>query len=116
MLQNGGVPVKQVVLFDALYSETDKFMNWIKKDSSNAFINLYTNNGGTDEESVKMMTELKAQNLSLLFTEEKDMNASLPGSGRIIFIHTTRKHNDIIFNPDNFRLFLENSPFLKKIR
>jgi hypothetical protein len=113
MLQNGDVDVKEVDLFDALYSETDKFMQWIKKDTLNKFINFYTNTGGgTDEVSVQMMKELNEKKISFLFIGENNMNPSLLRSARIIFIHSAREHNDIIFNPDNFRLFLENSPFL----
>jgi hypothetical protein len=115
MLENGGVVVHEVDLFDALYSETDKFMNWIKKDPANKFINFYTDSGGgTKEVSEQMMNELKKQKFSLTFTEENDLMPSMLKSSKIIFIHTTREHNDIIFNPDNFKLFLENSPFLKK--
>jgi hypothetical protein len=114
ILQNGGVDIQEVDLFDALYSETDKFMQWIKKDTSNRFINLYTNSGGgTDEVSIQMMKELKRQNLEFLFSEEKSLKFSSMKSFKIIFIHSDREHNDIIFTPDNFRLFLENSPFLK---
>jgi hypothetical protein len=113
ILQNGGVVVHEVDLFDALYSETDKFLQWIKKDSANKFINFYTNTGGgTDEVSLQMMDELKKEKIPFLFTEETDMNASLLRNDKIIFIHSKREHNDIIFSPDNFRLFLERSPFL----
>jgi hypothetical protein len=115
MLENGGVVVHEVDLFDALYSQTDKFMDWIKKDPANKFINFYTDNGGgTKEVSEQMMDELKKQNFSLIFIEENNLRPAMLRSSKIIFIHTTRAHNDIIFNPDNFKLFLENSPFLKK--
>jgi hypothetical protein len=114
MLENGGVVVHEVDLFDALYSQTDKFMDWIKKDSVNKFINFYTDSGGgTKEVSEQMMNELKKQNFPLIFTEENNLTPAMLRSSKIIFIHTTREHNDIIFNPDNFKLFLENSPFLK---
>jgi hypothetical protein len=117
MLQNVAVDVKEVDLFDTLYSETDKFMQWIKKDTANRFVHLYTNTGGgTDEVSVKMMKELKDQKISFMFDEETDMNTSLLRSATIIFIHSTREHNDIIFSPDNFQLFLESSPFLRNIK
>jgi len=117
MLQNGGVDVREVDLFDALYSETDKFLQWIKKDTANRFIHLYTNTGGgTDEVSVKMMKELNEQKIPFLFDEETNMNAALLRSARVIFIHSTREHNDIIFRPDNFQLFLESSPFLRDIK
>jgi len=111
------VDVREVDLFDALYSETDKFLQWIKKDTANRFIHLYTNTGGgTDEVSVKMMKELNEQKIPFLFDEETNMNAALLRSARVIFIHSTREHNDIIFRPDNFQLFLESSPFLRDIK
>ncbi|HEY4875933.1 MAG TPA: hypothetical protein VIH86_10195 [Puia sp.] len=114
MLENGGVVVHEVYLFDALYSQTDKFMDWIKKDTTNKFINFYTDSGGgTKEVSEQMMNELKKQNFPLVFTEENNLTREMLRSSKIIFVHTTREHNDIIFNPDNFKLFLENSPFLK---
>jgi hypothetical protein len=114
ILQNGGVSIREVELFDALYSETDKFMQWIIKDTSNRFINFYTNKGGgTDEVSIQMMKELKRQNISFLYSEEKDLQSSFKQPFKIAFIHSEREHNDIIFTPDNFSFFLENSPFLK---
>ncbi|HXB45870.1 MAG TPA: hypothetical protein VNV85_17505 [Puia sp.] len=117
MLQNGAVDVKEVELFDALYSETDKFLEWIKKDTANKFINFYTNTGGgTDQVSMNMMGELHEQKISFLLTEENNISASLLRSSRIIFIHSTREHNDIIFNPDNFQQFLEASPFLSTLK
>ena len=117
ILQNGGVEVKQVLLFDALYSETDKYMAWLNKDASHEFLHFYTSRGGgTDEVSVKMMADLKEKDLSFGFTEETNRNAALLRKNRINFIHSARGHNDIIFNPDNFRFFLEHSPFLKKIK
>jgi len=117
ILQNGGATVKEVDLFDALYSETDKFMQWIKEDTANKFIHLYTNTGGgTDEVSAKMMKELTDQKIPFLLDEESGMNEELLRSSRIIFIHSPREHNDIIFSPDNFQLFLESSPFLTNIK
>ncbi len=117
MLQNGGVEVQQVLLFDALYSETDKYVDWIKKDEKHVFTHLFTNKGGgTDEVSVNMMADLKKQDIPFSFSEEHDMKDSGLKQQRINFIHSTRAHNDIIFNPDNFRFFLENCSFLKKIR
>ncbi len=112
ILQNGGMEVREVDLFDALYSETDKFMQWIKKDSLNKFIDIYTDSGGTKNVSEQMMSELKKQNVSFLTGEEKNIDQRLLSAARIIFIHTTREHNDIIFTPDNFQLFLQSSPFL----
>ena len=113
ILEYGGLPVREVELFDALYSQTDKFYNWIQKDSSHRFINWYTNQGGgTDEVSVQMMGDLKKQGIPLLFLEETDLAPGSLRANRILFIHSARAHNDIIFHPDNFQLLLENSGFL----
>jgi len=116
ILQNGGVAVREVDLFDAMYGETEKFLAWIKKDESLKFINFFTNTGGgTDEVSAGMMKDLKEQKIDFVFVEEKDLNSGVLQSGKLLFIHSTRAHNDIIFNPDRLREFLENSPILKPI-
>ncbi|MEO5995126.1 MAG: hypothetical protein ABIN89_00430 [Chitinophagaceae bacterium] len=46
ILQNGKIAVQKVILFDALYGETDKFMQWIKEDSTHSFVNWFTDSGG----------------------------------------------------------------------
>lgn len=109
ILQNGNVPVREVILFDALYAETDKFINWIRSGNKNRFINLYTDNGGTDEESKSMLTQLMKLNIKADKTEEKNITPQLIRKEKIIFIHSLNKHNDIINSPDNFQLFIENS-------
>jgi hypothetical protein len=116
ILQNGGVEVKQTILFDALYSQVDKFTNWIQADESHEFINIYTDNGGTDEVSRKMMQGLHDKNILFINREEKEVNVSMLRENKIIFIHSLKEHNDVINRPDhNFRLYLENSPVLKRV-
>ena len=111
ILQNAGTTIHEVDLFDALYSQTDKFINWIQKDGSNRFINWYTNHGGgTDEVSAQMMGELKKINIPFASMEEEDITKSLIQSARVLFVHSPREHNDIIHNPDHFRLLLESTP------
>jgi len=115
ILQNGGVEVKQTILFDGLYSQVDKFTNWIQADPLHRFINLYTNKGGgTDEVSEKMMQELREKNIPFINPGEKEVNASMLRSNQVIFIHSLKEHNDVMNRPDkNFQLFIENSPVLK---
>jgi len=116
ILQNGNVPVNEVILFDALYADTDKFLNWLTADSNRRFINLYTNNGGTYDETKAMMQQVKNLNIPADSLEETDATPATLQNNKIIFIHTLHAHNDIIQHPDNFRLFIENSPFLKKLK
>lgn len=116
ILQNGNLPVKEVILFDALYGETNKYLNWIQSDPQNRLIDIYTNGGGTDGESREMVKKLIQLNIPVDTLEEINMTASLLQTQRIVFMHSLKKHNDVINHPDNFQLFLENSPFLKRIR
>jgi hypothetical protein len=117
ILQNGGIEVKQVILFDGLYSQIDKYTSWIQADTSHQFINLYTNKGGgTDEVSLKMIEGLRTKNIPFIHPEEKNADADMLNTNHVIFIHSLKEHNDVINRPDhNFRLFLENSSFLKPV-
>jgi len=116
ILANGNMPVQEVILFDALYAQTDKFLNWIRSDNSHRFINIYTDGGGTDGESKEMLKELIKANISSHAIEEKELTQQIVLTQKIIFIHSLHKHNDIINNPDNFQLFLENTSWLKKLK
>ncbi len=116
ILQNGNVPVNEVILFDALYADTDKFLTWLTAAGDHRFINLYTDNGGTYDETKDMMRQIKNLNVPADSLEETDITPAILQNNKIIFIHTTHEHNDIIQHPDNFKLFIENTPVLKKLR
>jgi hypothetical protein len=115
ILQNGNVPVNEVILFDALYADTDKFLNWLTADNDHRFINLYTNDGGTYDETKDMMRQIKNLNIRADSLEETEVTSEILEKNKIIFIHTLHAHNDIIQFPDNFKLFMGNTPFLKKL-
>lgn len=107
ILQYGQVPVKKVILFDALYGETDKYINWIKENSAHSFINLYTDNGGTDKESKEMIQKLESQSITCDTLEETALTETNLQQNRIVVAHSLHKHDDIIKQPDNFTLFLK---------
>ena len=113
ILHLGGMPVNEVILFDALYANTNEYINWIKQDDAHRFINLYTSVGGTDEETKRMINELTLQNVSIKSIEETENSVDILRNSRILFIHSAHEHNDIIFNPDNFKMFLEQSVLMK---
>lgn len=114
ILQKGNEPVKEVILFDALYADTDKFMDWLIADRHHRFINLYTNHGGTFDETKSMMHQVKDLKIAEDSLEETEVTPGVIRNNKIIFIHTLHEHNYVIQHPDNFKLFIENSPFLKK--
>jgi hypothetical protein len=116
IIKNGQIPIDETILFDALYAETEIFTDWIKADQSHRFIDLYTDHGGTDGESHTMIKLLVQDQVPYLETEEVNVTPQLLNNNRLIYIHSARAHNDIINKPDNFRLFLENNPFLRSLK
>jgi hypothetical protein len=111
ILQNGNMPVNEVILFDALYAETDKFMNWLTANSEHRLINLYTDHGGTKDESLAMLKQIRALNLVAGSMEETELTPAIVEGNKILILHSLHAHNDIIQRPDNFKLFLDGSPF-----
>jgi len=114
IIKNGQMPIEEAMLFDSLYGETDIYMDWIKAGKNHRFIHLYTDKGyGPKEESEHMNKLLDTAKITYFMTEEKDLKPEMYQKYRLIYIHSLKEHNDIV-NPDNFRLMLENTPFLKK--
>jgi hypothetical protein len=114
IIKNGQMPIDEVMLFDALYADTDIFTDWIKTDRQHRFINLYTDHGGTLDESNAMVKLLEDDDINTFEIEETNLAPVQLRANSLIFIHSLKEHNDIV-NPDNFRLMLENEPFFKKL-
>lgn len=115
IVEKGQIEINEVVLFDALYDGTEKFMVWIKADTTHRFIHLYTDYGyGPKDESLRMITQLTQEKVPFFRTEESVLSPKEIQNNRLLFVHSLSQHNDIIFNPDNFKLLFANSPWLKK--
>jgi len=115
IIKNGGMPIDEAMLFDSLYGKTEIFMDWIKADKKHRFIHLYTDFGyGPKDESLRMNKLLDSAGLSYYMVEEKDLKPSMYDQYPLIYIHSLKQHNDIV-NQDNFRIMLENTPFLKPL-
>ncbi|HEY6955461.1 MAG TPA: hypothetical protein VI385_09460, partial [Flavisolibacter sp.] len=115
ILSNGGMPVDNVYLFDALYSQVDKFLSWIQQNKNHHFVNWYTNHGGgTDEVSIQMMQQLVQLRVPYKLVEETAINGNDVKTNRILFVHSPREHNVIINRPDNLRVLLENDEGVKQ--
>jgi hypothetical protein len=100
--------ISDVILFDALYGQTEKFVHWIEKFKGR-FINIYTENGGTKEETENMMRELDAWGISYLEKEETELNLNDLKNNRLIFIHTDLTHNEVISTRNQLRDYLRTS-------
>jgi hypothetical protein len=128
ILQNGGLSVQEVFLFDALYGQLDKYTNWIYTKPPNSakwinaepyrhFVHWFTNHGGgTDEMTDTLIQSLKFHHTDFSLVEESSVQPKIIKNNRILFVHSLREHNVIINNPDNFQLLLENSFVLRPVR
>lgn len=116
ILQNGNVLVNEVILFDALYADTDQFMNWLTSGNDARFIDLYTDHGGTLDETQSMLKQINNLKLPVDSLEESALTPHIISVNKILFIHSSHAHNEIIQHPDNFERFLTGSPFLEKIK
>jgi hypothetical protein len=115
IVENGNIEINEVILFDALYDGSEKFMSWIQADQTHRFIHLYTDYGyGPKDESQRMCKLLKQEQIPYFETEETALTPREIQKYKLIYIHSLRQHNDIIFKPDNFKLLFENSPFVRK--
>ncbi len=115
IIKNGQVPIDEVMFFDALYAETEILTDWLKSDNQHRFINLYTDHGGTLDETHHMAKLLRENDISYEQMDEVALAPPYYQDHHIFFIHSLKQHNDIV-NPDNFRLMLTGNSFLKTVK
>ncbi len=114
-LMHGGLTknISDVILFDALYSQTDKFIHWIKAFNGR-FINIYTDDGGTKKETESLMGFLNKNKIRFYNDEENKVKKDDLINNRLIFIHSDLTHNEVIAKRNQFYNFINTSK-LKKI-
>lgn len=110
ILLRGGLTEKisGVILFDALYGQTEKFAHWIEH-AKGRLIDIYTENGGTKRESEYLMDDLKAWKIPFLSKKETELAPNDLRSSRLVFIYTDLEHNDVIAKRNQFREYLRAS-------
>ena len=114
IMRGGLTPnISEVILFDALYGETEKFAHWIETYPGK-FIDIYTDNGGTKNETESLMNDFDAWGISYFKVEEQELNPYDLLNNRLVFIHTDLTHNEVISTRNQLMLFLKTSK-LKKI-
>jgi hypothetical protein len=109
-LMRGGLTknISDVILFDALYGQTEKYVHWIEKFKGR-FINIYTDNGGTKDETENLMDDLTGWGISYFKTEESQLKVKDLESNRLLFIHTYLTHNEVISTRNQLRDYLKTS-------
>ncbi len=108
IVNRGGLPVKEVWLFDALYGGTENFLSWSDAQPGR-LLDIYTDYGGTTNETGRLMKRLKDRGTSFLATEDSKAPPAELRTNRWIFLHTDLTHNDVIEKRKTFTQFLETS-------
>lgn len=108
IVARGGLPIKEAWLFDALYGNTENFVAWQAREDGR-MVNIYTDHGGTKEESVKLMASYKKTGVDFISLEETNSAAVDLAKSKNVFIHTDLTHNEVIFRRGEFAQFLKTS-------
>ena len=108
ILDHGGLTdhVEEVWLFDALYAQTDKFLAWLDQGRGR-FINIYTEHGGTKEETEQMMATLTKRGTAFFKGKEGEATQTDLRTNHLIFLFSELPHNDVVEKHQTFRDFLK---------
>jgi hypothetical protein len=112
-LMRGGLTknISDVILFDALYGQTEKFAYWIE-NYKGRFIDIYTNDGGTKNETENLIKFLTDQKIPYFKTEELRITLDNLKNNLLIFIHSDLSHNEVIAKRNQFRDYLKTCALL----
>jgi hypothetical protein len=110
IVDRGGLTdqVKEVWLFDALYGQTDKFLAWADQQHGR-MLNIYTERGGTKEETEQLMATLKQRGTPFYAVKEAEAKAPDLQTSRLVFLFTGLEHNEVVDKHETFREFLKTS-------
>jgi hypothetical protein len=109
ILDHGGITdhVKEVWLFDALYAQTDRFLAWF--GNNRRFLDIYTEHGGTKDETEKLMATLKERGIPFFAAKEPEITTSALRTNHVVFLFTELAHDDVVDQHHTFQQFLETS-------
>jgi hypothetical protein len=110
ILMHGGVTknITDVIIFDGLYADVEKYSYWLD-NYGGRFINIYTPNGGTKEESENLMLCLNGWKIPYKLIEDDNFSSDDLIKERIIFIKSELGHIEVIHTKNQFKKFLESS-------
>jgi hypothetical protein len=100
--------ISEVYLFDALYGQTEKYARWIDRYLGK-FINIYTDSGGTKEETETLMEDLDGWKIPYRALEERAVGPADLHDNRLVFIHTDLEHDMVVSARMQFREYLKAS-------
>lgn len=98
----------EVWLFDALYGQVDSYVKW-SDQTHGRLLNIYTDHGGTKDESEKLQQRLLARGTAIYATEETALKPDALKRAQFVFIHTDLVHDDVMAKRNQFEFFLKTS-------
>jgi hypothetical protein len=103
-------PVKEVILFDAMYGGNEAYLQWLS-DPSHRFINIYTKEGGTYDNSHFIIDKLQdSLRVPIISVDEEAVTDRILQTYQKIFIFSKMGHNEVITHNHNWEWFLRNIP------
>jgi hypothetical protein len=99
--------IREVWLFDALYANTERFAVWFDHHQGR-LIDIYTDHGGTMNETLNLMAALKGNGIP--FYQGTETGASAKDlKNHLVFLHSELPHDEVVQKNEAFRRFLETS-------
>lgn len=110
ILTRGGLTanIREVYLFDALYGQSEKFAHWIDRFPGK-LVDIYTAEGGTREQSLDFMDDLRAWDIPFVAVPESAVTQDLLRKNRLVFIDSALEHNDVVAGKEQLLAFLSAS-------
>ena len=115
ILTRGGLTanIREVYLFDALYGQSEKFAHWIDRFPGK-LVDIYTAEGGTREQSLDFMDDLRAWDIPFVAVPESAVTQDLLRKNRLVFIDSALEHNDVVAGKEQLLAFLSASSLLRR--
>jgi hypothetical protein len=110
IVDHGGLTghIREVWLFDALYGNIDNFVDW-QKNENGRLINIYTDHGGTRENSEALLAMYRTKGVALFANEDTNTLPDNLLTNKLVFMHTDMAHNEVPRKRLAFELFLKTS-------
>jgi hypothetical protein len=110
IVDRGGMTnvIREVWLFDALYAQADKFLAWADREQGR-LLNIYTDNGGTRDDSEAMMETLRKRGTPFLAAEDTAISPDQLRTNWFVFLRSRLSHSGVFAERGTFREFLETS-------
>ena len=86
----------------------ENFSAW-QKNENGRLLDIYTDHGGTKEETEGLMVSYKTNGVSFFAGEDTNGTSETLGTNKLVFLHTDMVHNDVIATRGTFEQFLKSS-------